>query len=80
MHFVFAFGELQLPVLRASCRAVLISLLFDSIYPELSGPASVTGSAAVIYNSVLEVYMRHPHTDPSRRSPAGPLSHQHSSN
>lgn len=54
MHFVFAFGEHQLPVPRAPCADVLISLRSDSIYRAASEPGqrrSVAAHRAVIYNN-----------------------------
>lgn len=71
MSFVFAFIAPQLPV---ACTGINTRRLFDFIHPPLSGPGCVAGCGAVIYGSVLEVYMRHPHTDPSARSLRGPLA------
>lgn len=53
-------------------RGINTQRLFDFIHPLLSGPGCVSGCGAVIYGSILEVYMRHPQTDPSAHSQRGP--------
>lgn len=49
-------------------RGINTQRLFDFIHPLLSELGCVAGCAAVIYGRILEVYMRHPHTDPSAHS------------
>lgn len=68
MSFVFAFIVPQLPVVCTGRGGINTQRLFDFIHPLLSGPGCVSGCGAVIYRSILEVYMRHPKTDPSAHS------------